>query len=358
MADNNQQPQLFDNYPELKKEIRHLPLGEFPTPVHQLKNLGFNNLWIKRDDLTSSIYGGNKVRKLEFILAEVLRRNKKRIVTTGGTGTHHGLATAIFAQQFGIDVTLLLYDQPYSDEVRHNLLLLAGQQVKIVHRKTLWKTMFSYLVLCRIIDPFAYFLYPGGSNVFGTLGYVNAVLELKTQIESGLLPKPDVIFCPLGSNGTMAGLILGCALSKLDSEIIGVRVTPPKLGVFQACTDHTVMKLAKDTCQLLRQNCRDLPWVNLKTPTIDGRYLGNGYGCKTESCIEAIEIMNKNEGIQLDQTYTAKAFSAVSDFCSSPENRSKTVLYWHTYNSVDTSHLTVKEDYLKLPATLHHYFGA
>ena len=343
MDDSLQQPLLFENYPELKKRISYLPLGEFPTPVHQLKNLGFNNLWIKRDDLTSLIYGGNKVRKLEFILAEVKRRNKKRIVTTGGTGTHHGLATAIFAQQFGIDVTLLLYDQPYSDEVRHNLLLLAGQQVKIVHCKTLWKTMFSYLVLRRIIDPFAYFLYPGGSNVFGTLGYVNAVLELKTQIESGLLPKPDVIFCPLGSNGTMAGLILGCALSKLDSEIIGVRVTPPKLGVFQKCTDHTVMKLAKDTRQLLRQNCRDLPWVNLKTPTIDGRYLGNGYGCKTESCIEAIEIMNKNEGIQLDQTYTAKAFSAVSDFCSSPENKSKTVLYWHTYNSADTSCLTPKE---------------
>lgn len=358
MADNHQLPQLFDNYPELKKEIRHLPLGDFPTPVHQLKNLGFNNLWIKRDDLTSSIYGGNKIRKLEFILAEVKRRNKKRIVTTGATGTHHGLATAIFAQQFGIDVTLLLYDQPYSDEVRHNLLLLAKQQVKIVHQKTLLKTMFSYLVLRRIIDPFAYFLYPGGSNVFGTLGYVNAAFELRTQIESGLLPKPDVIFCPLGSNGTMAGLILGCALSKLDSEIIGVRVTPPKLGVFQACTDHTVMKLAKNTYQLLSQSCRDLPVINLQTPNIDGRYLGNGYGYKTERCAEIIEMINKYEGIQLDTTYTAKTFSAVSDFCSNPKNISKMVLYWHMYNSVDTSHLTGKEDYLKLPATLQHYFRA
>ena len=358
MADNHQLPQLFDNYPELKKEIRHLPLGNFPTPVHQLKNLGFNNLWIKRDDLTSSIYGGNKIRKLEFILAEVKRRNKKRIVTTGATGTHHGLATAIFAQQFGINVTLLLYDQPYSDEVRHNLLLLAKQQVKIVHQKTLLKTMFSYLVLRRIIDPFAYFLYPGGSNVFGTLGYVNAAFELRTQIESGLLPKPDVIFCPLGSNGTMAGLILGCALSKLDSEIIGVRVTPPKLGVFQACTDHKVMKLAKNTYQLLRQSCRDLPVIDLQTPNIDGRYLGNGYGYKTERCAETIEMVNKYEGIQLDTTYTAKTFSAVSDFCSSPKNISKMVLYWHMYNSVDTSHLTGKEDYLKLPATLQHYFSA
>jgi len=216
--------------------------------------------------------------------------------------------------------------------------------------------MFSYLILRRIIDPFAYFLFPGGSNVFGTLGYVNATFELKKQIESGVLPKPDVIFCPLGSNGTMAGLILCCALSKLDSEIIGVRVTPAKLGVFQACTAHTVKKLAKDTYQLLKQNCRDLPGVNLQTPTIDGRYLGNGYGCKTDKCVEAIEMMNKNEGIKLDPTYTAKTFSAVSDFCNSPKNRLKMVLYWHTYNSVDTLHLTAKEDYLKLPATLHHYF--
>lgn len=358
MADNYQQPQLFNNYPELTKKIRYLPLGDFPTPVHQLKNLGFNNLWIKRDDLNSSIYGGNKIRKLEFILAEVKKRNKKRIVTTGGTGTHHGLTTTIFAKQFGIDVTLLLYDQPYSNEVRHNLLLLAKQQVKIVHCKTLLKTMFCYLLLRRMIDPFAYFLYPGGSNVFGTLEHVNAIFELKTQIESGLLPKPDVIFCPLGSNGTMAGLILGCALSKLDSKVIGVRVTPPKLGFFQVCTDHTVMKSAKDTYQLLRQNCRDLPGVNLQTPSIDGRYLGNGYGYKAERCAETIEMINKNEGIQLDPTYTAKTFSAVRDFCSSPKNISKMVLYWHTYRSIDTSHLTAKEDYLKLPATLQHYFKA
>ncbi len=118
MDDSLQQPLLFDNYPELKKRISYLPLGEFPTPVHQLKNLGLNNLWIKRDDLTSSIYGGNKIRKLEFILGEVKRKKKKTIVTMGATGTHHGLATAIFARQLGIDVTLLMFDQPDSDEVK------------------------------------------------------------------------------------------------------------------------------------------------------------------------------------------------------------------------------------------------
>lgn len=339
MVNERQQCQLFDHYPELKNKIKHLPLGEFPTPVHQLKNLGFNTLWIKRDDLSSSIYGGNKIRKLEFVLAEVKRRNKKRIITIGGTGTHHGLATAIYAPQFGIDVTLLLFDQPASDEVKHNLLLLARQQIKIIHRKTLWKTMISYLVLRRIINPFAYFLYPGGSNVFGTLGYVDGVFELKRQIESGLVPEPDVIFCPLGSNGTMAGLLLGCALTGLNSEIVGVRVTPAKLGVFDVCTDHTVMKLAEKTYLFLKQHCSEIPDVNLQTPNIECGYLGDGYGCKTEKCIEMIEMMNNKEEIQLDPTYTAKTFSAVNDYCNRPENRSKEVLYWHTYNSADTSHL-------------------
>ena len=343
MDNNLQQPLLFENYPELKKRISYLPLGEFPTPIHQLKNLGFNNLWIKRDDLTSSIYGGNKIRKLEFILGEVKSKNKKRIVTIGATGTHHGLATAIFARQLGIDVTLLMFDQPDSDEVRHNLLLLARQQVKIIQRKTLWKAMLSYLIFHRIIDPFAYYLYPGGSNTLGTLGYVNAVFELKMQIESGLIPKPDVILCPLGSNGTMAGLILGCALAGLDSRIVGVRVTFAKVGIIQACTSHTVMKLAKDTWQLLKKNYRDLSDVDMQTPTIEGHYLGDGYGCKTKKCIKAIEMLNKNEGIQLDQTYTSKTFAAVSDFCSNPENKSKTILYWHTYNSADTACLTPKK---------------
>lgn len=343
MDNNLQQPLLFDNYPELKKRISYLPLGEFPTPVHQLKNLGFNNLWIKRDDLTSSIYGGNKIRKLEFILGEVKRKKKKTIVTMGATGTHHGLATAIFARQLGIDVTLLMFDQPDSDEVRNNLLLLEGQQVKIIRKKTLFKAMLSYLMSHRLIDPFAYYLYPGGSNTLGTLGYVNAVFELKMQIKSGLIPKPDVILCPLGSNGTMAGLILGCALAGLDSRIIGVRVTFAKVGIIQACTSHTVMKLAKDTYRLLKKNYRDLPDVNMQTPTIEGHYLGDGYGCRTKKCINAIEMLKNNENIQLDSTYTAKTFAAVNDFCSHPENKSKTILYWHTYNSADTSCLTIEK---------------
>ena len=203
--------------------------------------------------------------------------------------------------------------------------------------------MLSYMFFHRIIDPVAYYLYPGGSNTLGTLGYVNAVFELKMQIESGLIPKPDIIFCPLGSNGTMAGLILGCALSKLDSKVIGVRVTFSKLGIFQACTSNTVMKLAKETYQLLKKHHRDLPDVDMQKPTIEGRYLGDGYGCKTEQCINAIEMLKTNEDIQLDATYTSKTFSAVSDFCSNPENKLKTILYWHTYNSADTSCLTLKK---------------
>src|SRR5210317_2108674 len=88
-------PFLFRNYPELKQKIAWLPLGTLPTPVHQLHRLGYENLWIKRDDLSSPVYGGNKVRKLEFILAAAAQKKVRHLITVGGIGTNHGLATAI-----------------------------------------------------------------------------------------------------------------------------------------------------------------------------------------------------------------------------------------------------------------------
>jgi D-cysteine desulfhydrase len=103
-------PPLFESLPELKGKIRWLLLGSFPTPVQRLTNLGLKNLWIKRDDLSSPIYGGNKIRKLGFILPDLIQKNKTRLVTLGGIGANHVLASAIFSQQMGIPCTLLLFN--------------------------------------------------------------------------------------------------------------------------------------------------------------------------------------------------------------------------------------------------------
>jgi 1-aminocyclopropane-1-carboxylate deaminase/D-cysteine desulfhydrase-like pyridoxal-dependent ACC family enzyme len=337
MKPDKHQLSLLRKYPELGQKLPRIILGAFPTPVHPLQHLNIDNLWIKRDDQSASVYGGNKIRKLEFILAAARRRKARHLVTLGGIGTHHGLATAIFCDQLGIKCTLLLYHQPVTTNVKHNLRLLGKYKARLVYRKTLWRTLVSYYSLSRLKFPGAYFVYPGGSSSVGTIGYVNAAFELKDQIDQGMLPEPEVIFCALSSGGSLAGLALGMQLAGLETRMIGVRVMPSHLGPFQACTPHTVEKQIKHTYSFLKQRCRDLPDISIVVPVILQDFLGGGYGTPTRAGSEAYHLMQEKEAITLDPTYTAKTFAAVLDYCRNHQVERGPVLYWHTYNSVDLS---------------------
>jgi len=232
-------PVLFREYPELEENTPRISLGRFPTPVQRLNQMGDTNLWIKRDDLSSPVYGGNKIRKLEFILGEAKRRKSAHIITFGGIGTNHGLATAIFCNKLGINCTLLLFYQPVTAGVKKNLLLFNKYKAATIYKTTLWKTVVSYYLLQRFKYPGAYFVYAGGSNPEGTIGYVNAAFELKEQINRGEIPEPEVIICPLGSGGTLAGLSLGLQLAGMQARLMGVRVSESHLGPFQTCTKNT-----------------------------------------------------------------------------------------------------------------------
>jgi len=351
MSNNTSKPHIFREYPELEEKIEWISLGTFPTPIEKLNNLGFDNLWIKRDDLTSDVYGGNKVRKLEFILANVLKKEKKRVVTMGGTGTNHGLATAIFCNKLGIDCSLLLFKQPVTSYVKRNLLLFKKNNADLVYKNTLFKTALAFYTTERIKHPSSYFLFAGGSTVEGTVGFVNAAFELKAQIDDGIMPEPGYIFCPLGSCGTLAGLSLGVKLAGLKSRIIGVRVTESHLHFIPASTEGCVLVLMKETYKYLRTRCRDIPELNLEKPEIIDDYFGEGYGCATEQCLEAFSIMKEKEKIKLDPTYTAKTFAAVLDHCKGGLDNVSPVLYWHTYNSVDLDAQAQSVDYRELPGT-------
>ncbi len=135
---------LFRRYPHLGESLAFVSLGTYPTPVHPLRHLDTANLWIKRDDLTSSDYGGNKIRKLEFILAAAGRKKARHLVTVGATGTNHGLATAIFCRQLGIRCTVLLYYQPVTPNVKLNLLLMRKFGARLIYCKTLLRAMLIY----------------------------------------------------------------------------------------------------------------------------------------------------------------------------------------------------------------------
>jgi D-cysteine desulfhydrase len=343
---------LFKAYPELAKKIPRISLGTFPTPIQPLVNLGYDNLWIKRDDLSSTVYGGNKIRKLEYILAAVKQSKARQVITFGGIGTNHGLATAIFCNQLGISCKLLLFWQPVTANVQQNLRLFKVYEARLNYRKSLWNTVLSYYLLERIKHPRAYFLFAGGSNVVGTIGYVNAVFELKEQIGRTQAPEPAVILCPVGSGGTLSGLTLGVQLAGLRAEVIGVRVSASHLGPFAACTPAKVEKLMRKTYRHLKQRCPRLPDAPLGAPQILHDFFGRGYGFPTREGEAACRAAKEAEGLILDPTYTAKAFAAVLDYCRKAAKNSEPVLYWHTYNSVDLPQHSASLDWRQLPKSL------
>lgn len=349
---------LFEKYPDLKKGIAWVPLGDFPTPVRKLERLGqkvgYPNIWVKDDGRSSQHYGGNKVRKLEFILADAVRRKKKTIMTYGGLGTNHGLATTIFGNRLGLKTILVLVDQPVTDHVQENLLLFQHFGAEISYAKDRAGATFNS-IRYFLTRPGIYYLPAGGSSPLGTLGFVTAAFELKKQVDAGELPEPKYIFVALGSKGTMAGLVAGSRLAGLNSTIIGVRVAYHWLA-----NEKATAKLASSAINLMRKYDNTVPAIEFRESDIHVMhgFCGEGYGYPTREGREALELLRETEDINLDLTYTAKTFAALLDFVKiGRELDGAPILYWHTYNAVDLTRI-VKEyhDYTKLPEPCHKFF--
>ena len=347
---------IFAEYSQLEGRLPWIELGKFPTPVERLTHLNHPGIWIKRDDISSELYGGNKVRKLEFSLAQILSQKKKHVITIGGIGTNHGLATAIFCQQLGLKCTLLLFRQPVTRFVKQNLKLFHYYGAELIFKGSLLNTALHYGLFQRLVYPRANFLYAGGSSVEGTIGFVNAAFELKAQVNQGLLPEPDLIFCPLGTNGTLVGLTLGVRLAGLKSRVVGVRITTAKLGPLNVANETAASNLMKAVYRRLKDSIDNCPTVSLKPPEILHQYMGDGYGHPTEKGREACQLVKENENITLDPVYTSKAFAAILEYCEQPANASQNILYWHTYNSIDLSKEAESVDYQELPKPFHRFF--
>ncbi len=349
---------LFEKYPGLKKGIAWQRLGNFPTPVRRLENLGreinYPNIWIKDDGRSSEYYGGNKVRKLEFILPSVLGKRRKTVMTYGGLGTNHGLATTIHGNRLGLKTLLLLVDQPVTTHVQENLLLFRHYGAEICYvRDRMGATLNS--VRYFLSRPGIYFVPPGGSSPLGCLGFVAAAFELKGQIDAGAIPEPKYIFVALGSKGTMAGLLVGTRLAGINSMIIGVRVTSSWLA-----NEKATAQLANRVVTLMRRYDRTVPSIRFSDKDINvvHDFFGEGYGYPTAEGQEAREILSRTEGIELDLTYTAKTFAALLDFIKAHKELTNVpLLFWHTYNSVDLTAVVKQDhDFTKLPKSCHRFF--
>lgn len=361
----NANPLLFTKFPLLQDKIPYVQLCDLPTPIVKMemlgKALGSENIFMKRDDLTGKhigngfhLYGGNKPRKLEFLLADALKNNAKTIITYGCAGSNHALATAVYAHELGLQCILMLKNQPNSYVVRHNLLLdnHYNAQLQFFPNNQIRSNAAQEMLQQ---DSSAYLIPTGGSNATGVLGFVNAAFELAEQIAAKELPEPDLIYVATGSCATTAGLLLGLKAAHIKSKIVAVCVEPEDekdeflQGIRNLFTQTNARLHAMDTTFPLY----DFPEQDL---ILNKKFCGTQYGLFIPEAISAINVAKNTENIKLEGTYSAKPIAAIIDDVTHGTITNETVLFWNTYCGIDYSHLYDFYDYKKLPLEFHKYF--
>jgi 1-aminocyclopropane-1-carboxylate deaminase/D-cysteine desulfhydrase-like pyridoxal-dependent ACC family enzyme len=344
---------LLELVPALSGRVPLCPLGDFPTPVEAMSALEpiagarVGSLYVKRDDLSSTVFGGNKVRTLEIFFGAARRASATHVFSTGSFGSNHAVATTLHAPRVGFSSGAILYPQPPSFEALANgkaIAALAHRVVALPH----WSA-YPLGVALTIADerrrghrPFV--MPPGGATALGALGYVNAALELAVQVEHGVLPRPARVVVPGGSGCTTAGLLAGFALaarlgigfSGRDGgrapELLSVRVTPWPVTSPRRLT-HLAERVSRLIATLARDDSLTVDRASLaRHLRVDGRFLGPGYGHATREGEEAIAVFRRALGPNLETTYSAKA--AAGFLRSVRERDDGPVVFWATCSSV------------------------
>jgi len=328
---------LFVVWPKLRGRLPWTELAELPTPV-QPHRFGGGELWIKRDDLSSPLYGGNKVRTLEALFGRARADGVERIHSTGAFGSNHAAATVLHAPRAGLEAGVILFPQPPSFAALANLRVVLSTRP---HVRALphWSFLPAAMGLVAATDRAAgrrsHVMPPGGAVPEGALGYVSAALELAMQVERGEMPAPAVIVVGVGSTATSAGLLCGLRIAadlglgwRRPPRLCSVRVTP-----WPVTSALRIANLAHRTGRLLAR----LSGGERLAPSrralargleVDGRHLGSGYGHPTAEGIEAIRVFRDTVGIDLDTTYSAKAAAAALERLRA--DGEGPILFWST----------------------------
>ena len=324
--------------------LPRIPLATLPTPVERLAQFSEHTaaeVWVKRDDLTSPLYGGNKVRKLEYLLGEARAVGADTLITVGAVGSHHVLATSLFGAREGFDVHAVLGPQPRGPQVLDYARcdLAAGATLHPVPNFALVPFAVHTLALqLRMRGRTPYIMPAGGSSTIGALGYVEAGVELAGQLEARALPEPRAVHIALGTGGTVAGAAVGLAACGVTSEVIAVRVTDPALAN-RVVLGRLVRQLVKKL-RALDPRFPDVADSALARIRIETRELGRGYGIATDTARFA-DGLARTDGIVLETTYTAKTLAGlVRDAATRPPR--VPLLYWHTLSSADLSPLLAR----------------
>ena len=279
-------------------ELAKLSLGIFPTPIHRLDNISRElgtNVFVKRDDMTGIGLGGNKVRKLEYLLADAKAQGAKVVFTTGGAQSNHAMLTAAAAKKLSMTPILILKKRGVTARQGNQLLEhLMGVDVRFMDTDS-YEDIYNEMDRVGQELGVPYYKIPcGGSNALGTLGYVDCVREIAEQGYTF-----DHIICAEGSGGTMAGLALGAKLHMPNARVTGMMVDNDPFDVI-------TMNLMREAAALLGAE------VEVSREDFDLRDLcGPGYAIPSEEGNAAVSLMASQEGIFLDPVYTGKAFAGL-----------------------------------------------
>ncbi len=334
-------------FPAIGRRLPTAGLLDAPTPLTRHELIGAA-LYVKHDERSGRLYGGNKVRKLDYLLADAKRRGKQSIATFGAVGSHHALATAIYARSMGFDPVCFLGHQASTEHVYETLAAHVAIGTRIVRfsgsgaaaRQILFDTLRGRRA--RLIPT-------GGSSWLGTVGFINAGLELARQLET---PGKELrVYVANGTTGTAGGLALGLALAGVDAEVHAIRVTSDEFASaasLRALMQKTTLRLhgidpgfPADLAERARVVNRD-------------EFVGRGYTHPTAASDAALEKATAF-GLALESTYTAKAFAAVV----ADATPGQSAVFWNTFSAVPlptVSGVTLADT--GLPADFARYFPA
>jgi len=349
---------LFSRYPALRDTLPFIELADLPTPVITLSGLaadiGCSELLVKCDDISAASYGGNKLRKLEFLLADVQAQGCKNVITFGGMGSNHALATSINCQRLGLNCTAILTPEPVTAAVRKTLRYhqQLGTRLELARYGAELRSTADRL-FAELGSTDSYEIPFGGSSWVGAIGFVNAGLELHDQIQAGELAQPDCIYIACGTAGSVAGLALGLQLAELDIPIEAIQVTPDSIDQQQLFNSLYTAANAQ-----LQQRDPTVPHCDIAACKVNIRndQLGQGYAMPTERARSAAQLLIQHGDIKSSLTYTAKAMAGLVSDSQAGLLADHRALLWNTYNSRPYPEFVDDLDIAALPEVFQPYF--
>lgn len=310
------------------KSIPRLKFAQLPTPIEPMPRLSAAlngpSLFIKRDDQTGLASGGNKTRKLEYLVAEAQMNGAQTLITAGAVQSNHCRQTAAAAAHFGFKCILVLVgEKPEVATGNYLLDQLFGAEIVWVKRENRTQSLQETFQLAWEQGRRPYLIPYGGSNATGAAAYAFAIQELLRQTGSNELPQPpDWIVFPSSSGGTQAGMVLGAHLFDFPAKILGISVDEPETTL-----KNLVADLANKTADLLGERTNFTGQHIL----VNADYTGGGYGVLGEIEKEAVQLFARTEGILLDPVYTGRAAAGLIDLIRKGYfSASQIVLFWHT----------------------------